>query len=194
MRNLFRKCVSVVSGKRLFLVILNWLFFGVMLVAPFLAQSEYARLYERPMGVFSVERDNLPLMFLNIFFSNIILSGFVVLTLSGFVFFVLPVGFIFWRAWLWGVLLNELLTWQFLAAFPTLILEGEGYVLAALAGVNLGLSWLKPEWAYKEEGLSRVEAVKRALKDCVYIYVLVAIFLFVASVVEIATIFLAASS
>jgi len=91
---------------------------------------------------------------------------------------------------LWGVLLNGLLTSQFLAAFPTLILEGEGYVLAALAGVNLGLSLLKPEWAYKGEGLSRLEAVKRALKDCAYTYVLVAIFLFVAAVVETVTIFL----
>jgi len=76
---------------------------------------------------------------------------------------------------------------------PTLVIEGEGHTLAALAGINLGLSWLKPKWAYKGEGLSRSEAVRRALKDCMYTYVLVAILLFVAAVVEAATIFLIAA-
>jgi len=77
-------------------VILNWLFFGVMLVAAFLAQSEYAWLYEPPMNIFSVEKSDLPLMVMNIFFSNIVLSAFVMVTLSGFVFFILPVVFLFW--------------------------------------------------------------------------------------------------
>ena len=78
----------------------------------------------------------------------------------------------------------------FLAALPTLALEGEGYVLAALAGVNLGLAWLKPKWAYRGEDLSRSEAVNKALKECARIYVFVAVFLFVAAVVETITLIL----
>ncbi|MGQ9459968.1 MAG: stage II sporulation protein M [Candidatus Bathyarchaeaceae archaeon] len=111
-----------------------------------------------------------PWLVLDIFFFNLVLSGFVLVTLSGLAFFVLPLVFLFVRAFLWGVLLNGLSTSMFLAAFPTLILEGEGYVLAALAGINLGMSWFKPKRVYGEEELSRIESVKMALKDCLRIY------------------------
>lgn len=61
-------------------------------------------------------------------------------------------------------------------------------VLAALAGFNLGLSWLKPKWAYRGEAeLSRSEAIKQAFRDCGGIYVVVALFLLVAAIVEIIT-------
>ena len=105
-------------------------------------------------------------------------------TLTRLVFFILPVGFLLFRALLWGVLINSLPTPLFLASFATLILEGEGYVLAGLAGANLGLSWLKPEWIIKRGELSRSEAVKQTFKDCLHIYVLVALFLLVGAVVE----------
>jgi len=164
-----------------------------MLVASFLAQAGFVWLSNGPTHIIETG-DDLPLIILNIFFSNIVLSAFVMVTLTGFVFFGLSAVFLLMRAWMWGVLLNGLSTSEFLFVLPTLVLEGEGYVLAALAGVNLGLSWLKPQWAYKEEGLSRQEAVKRALKDCAHMYILVAAFLFVAAVVEAITIFLVMTS
>jgi uncharacterized membrane protein SpoIIM required for sporulation len=75
---------------------------------------------------------------------------------------------------------------MFLAALPTLILEGEAYVLAALAGVNIGLSWLTPNWVYKQEkeSLSRSEALRRAFRQSAYVYVFVVILLLAAAIVE----------
>jgi len=88
------------------------------------------------------------------------------------------------------MLLNRLSTPVFLSALPTLILEGEGYVLASLIGIVLGMSWLKPRWAYRGEELSRSEAVKRAFGDCARVYAWVAILLLAGAVVETATLFL----
>lgn len=186
-----RVCVSVVSRRVLLLIVLNWLFFGAMVVGGFLGQSEYVAVYEWPLGeeIFHKEIGNVPFMILSIFLFNLILSGFAWVTLPGLGFFVLPVVLLLVRARLWGVLLNGLPAPWFFVALPTLILEGEGYVLAGVAGVDLGLSWLKPEWVYWREELSRWESVKRALKDCAHIYVLVVVLLFVAAVVETATIY-----
>ena len=191
MWSFIRVCVSVVSRRVLLLIVLNWLFFGAMVVGGFLGQGEYVAVYEWPLGeeIFHKEMGNLTFMIVSIFLFNLILSGFIWVTLSGFGFFVFPVVLLLVRAALWGVLLNGLPAPWFFVAFPTLILEGEGYVLAGVAGVDLGLSWLKPEWMYGREELSRLESVKRALKDCARIYVLVVVLLFVAAVVETATIY-----
>lgn len=193
MWSFLRNCLNVISQRILFLMVLNWLFFGGMFVGALLGQYGLVNSFEWWLvgdEVFQGGLEVSPWLVLGIFFSNLVLSGFVLVTLSGLAFFVLPLVFLSVRGFLWGVLLNGLSTPMFLAAFPTLILEGEGYVLAALAGVNLGVSWFKPKWAYRGEGLSRRESVKMALKDCLHIYVLVAIFLFVAAVVESLTIIL----
>jgi len=75
----------------------------------------------------------------------------------------------------------------FLAAVPTLMFEGAAYVLASVAGIVLGLSWLKPRWVCAEEGLGRLEALKKAFRECLWLYVWVALLLAVAAVVEVAT-------
>jgi hypothetical protein len=139
------------------------------------------------VGVFP-ETGSLPSMIVNIFFFSLIVSAFCVVTLPGLVFFAFPAVILALRVALWGATINQLPTPQFLAAFPTLILEGEGYVVASMAGIILGLSWLKPELAYKGEGLSRLKALKKALKECVYMYVLVTMILLVAAIVESITI------
>lgn len=185
-----RSCFSVV-WRGWFLAVLNWLFFGFILVGSLLGQVGVVEAPAWPFGeVFPVEVSNALLMVGVIFVFNLFLSGFVLVTLTGFVFFGSSLFFLCFRALLWGVLLGGLSTSMFLAALPTLALEGEGYVLAALAGVNLGLSWLKPEWVYRGEALSRSEAVEKALKDCVRIYVFVAVFLVAAAVVETITLIL----
>jgi len=193
MWSFFRNCLNVVSQRILLLMVLNWLFFGVMFVGALLGQYGFMSSFGwLPVKdeVFQQGLEVSPWLVLDIFFFNLVLSGFVLVTLSGLVFFVLSLVFLSVRAFLWGVLLNGLSTSMFLAAFPTLILEGECYVLAALAGVNLGLSWFRPKWAYGGGELSRRESVKMALKDCLRVYVLVAIFLFVAAVVESVTLIL----
>lgn len=189
MLGFLRSCFSVVLRGGWFWVALNWLFFGFIVAGSLLVQAVGVGVYAWPLGeVFPLDKSNVLLMVGFIFAFNLVLSGFVLVTLTGFAFFGLSLFFLCFRAFLWGVLLSAFSTPMFLAALPTLALEGEGYVLAALAGVNFGLSWLKPKWAYRGEDLSRFEAAKKALKDCVRIYVLVVIFLFVASIVETMTI------
>jgi len=182
----------LISRRSLLFVALNWLFFGVMFAGNLWSYGGYGRFYEWPLGESFVDTETrgLPLMIMDIFLFNLVVSGFVLVTLSGLLFFALPFVFLLFRAFLWGVLLGGLPTSLFLAALPTLILEGEGYVLASLAGINLGLSWLRPEWAYEGEELSRLESVKKALRDCVRIYVFVVVPLFVAAVVEALTVIL----
>ena len=124
------------------------------------------------------------LLFGFIFVFNLVLSGFAFVTLTGLVFFVLSPVLLCVRGLLWGVLFAVSPSSRFLVMLPTIILEGEGYVFAGLAGVILGLSWLKPAWAYGGESLSRSQALKKALKDCVYIYVLVVSLLLAAALVE----------
>jgi len=186
-----KSCLSVVWRRGWVLVVLNWLFFGFIVFGGLLGQFGVVEVYYWPFGeIFPVEVGNAFLTVGFIFISNLILSSFVLVTLTGLAFFGLPLFFISFRAFLWGMLLNGLSTPLFLAALPIVLLEGEGYVLAALAGVNLGLSWLKPSWAYRCEDLPRLEAFKRALKDCARIYVLVAAVLLVAAVVETLTLVL----
>ncbi len=186
MRDFWRSLFSLVWRKSWVLVLLNWLFFGAMVVGALLGQTGIVEVYEWPVGeeVFTAEVSDALLMVASIFLFNLVLSGFLLVTLTGLVFFGLPLAFLLYRALLWGALLNGLPTPSLFVVLPTLILEGEGYVLAALAGVNLGLAWLKPEWAYRAVDLSRLEAVKKAMKDCARIYVLVASFLLAAAVVE----------
>lgn len=168
------------------MIVLNWLFFGGVLVGAFLAQYDYEGVGVLPTesDVSFISRDNWALLLFGIFLWNLAVSGFGLITLSGLILFVLPVAFLFFRALLWGALLSTLSTAGLLIAFPTLILKGEGYVLCGVAGVSLGLSWISPKRAYGEHGLSRLDSLKRAFGDCVGIYVLVVLFLFVAAVVE----------
>lgn len=186
MRGLLITSTSIVQKKISLLVVLNWLFFGGIVVGTLLEQAGYLKVYRFPFieDFSATELSNMAFMVLSIFVFNLVLSGFLLSTLTGLVFFILPVGFLLFRALLWGALVNSLPTPLFLASFATLILEGEGYVLAGLAGVNLGLSWLKPELAIKGGKLSRSEAVKQTFKDCLRIYVLVALFLLAGAVVE----------
>ncbi len=151
------------------------------LFGPMLYESALVEVPEVLVGV------DWPIMLAVIFLFNLALSGFLVVTLPGLVFFPLSAATLVYRAFLWGLLLSHLPTPLFLAVLPTLILEGEAYVFAGVAGVVLGLSWLKPGWAY-EKGVSRSEAFKRALRECGRLYLVVAIVLLVAAIVETATI------
>jgi hypothetical protein len=127
-------------------------------------------------------------VFLFIFLFSLFVSGLLLTTLTGLVFFILPVVILVLRATLWGAILNQLPTPLFLASLPTLVLEGEGYVVASVAGIGLGLAWLKPGWMYEGEGFSRLEAFKAALREALYLYVWVGMFLLVSALVEAMTI------
>ena len=196
LRDFFRSRVSVLSRRIRLFTVVNFMFFCCIVFGAFLGQAGYLPLYGwTGLGThFSVEVGDLLVLMVAIFLFNLVLSGFIFVTLSGLAFFAVPVGVLGVRATLWGVLLNPLSTPHFLAVFPTLILEGEGYVLASVAGIDFGLSWLKPAWVYGGEGLSRVEALKKASKECLRVYVLVATLLLVAAITETATIVLLGES
>jgi hypothetical protein len=139
-----------------------------------------------PFPKFSADGD-VPVLIFNIFINNIVLSAFVFVTLPGFAFFPLSSFVLVYRAYIWGCSLAYLPTYLLLMALPTLILEGLGYCFAALAGTIVGLSWLKPKWAYGDEPLERTEAIKKAFKECLGIYTFVSFFLFFAAIIEAAT-------
>jgi len=184
-------CLETVSNRRVVFVVMNALYFCFIFVVAFLSYYFYfLPPYEGgPVDVpdFLVGVD-WSVMVVGIFLFNLTLSGFLFVTLPGLVFFPLSAAVLLFRGFLWGVLLSQLPTAYFLAALPTVVLEGEGYVLASVAGITLGLSWIKPNWVYGGEGLSRFGALKKALRECGRSYVIVAIVLFVAAVVEIITI------
>jgi len=185
-----KSCVEVLSRRGKLFAAMNILYFCSIFIAvlsaqflfqPMLYETAFVEVPEVLVGV------DWPLMLVGIFLFNLALSGFLVVTLPGLVFFPLSAVTLAYRASLWGLLLSQLPSPLFLAVLPTLILEGEAYVFACVSGVVLGLSWIKPEWAY-EKGLSRSEALKRALGECGRLYIVVAIVLLVAAIVETATI------
>jgi hypothetical protein len=134
---------------------------------------------------------SLLIMVVGIFVWNLVLSGFVVVTLPGVALFPLSVAALAFRAVLWGFIVSWLPSWLVLAALPTIVLEGEAYVIAAVAGIIIGASWIKPSWAFgREKQISRWEAFRLALGEGLRLYFWVLVLLFVAAIVETATILL----
>jgi hypothetical protein len=124
--------------------------------------------------------------FLNIFLHNFALAVLIA-TLPGIVFFPLSIGSLIYTGISNGIAAYPLTGWQFVVTLPTLVLEGEGLVVAALAGTVLGVSWLAPSWLFTEEQLSKTDTFKRTCKNCLKICLLaVAIFL-IAAIVETTT-------
>lgn len=191
LRGFLKTCFAVVWARSAFFVVFNVVFFGAVFVSALAASLMSTPPVKGETGVFqSFFGGNLVLTFLVVFISNLALSAFLIVTLPGLAFFVLSAFLLAYRGVLWGFLLAFTSSYQFLAALPTVVLEGEAYVVAALAGFVLGLSWLKPGWAFKGEGLSRGEALVGGFRECFRLYVLVVFILFVAAVVETVTLFM----
>jgi len=187
-----KSCVSIVLRRGNLLAVFNLLYFSSIFVAAWVAGF----LFAPPVYVggspeiFGTFPFGDPVIaFFVIFLSNLVLSAFVVVTLPGLGFFALSAVTMAVRSVLWGLLIYPLPVWGFLAALPTLILEGEAYVFAAIAGTTLGVSWFKPSWLYREEGrLSRVDALKKAFSEFKRMYFLVILLLFAGAIVETLTI------
>jgi hypothetical protein len=186
----FSSYLDVLSVRGKLLALMNLAFFGCVfgvvlalefLLPPTLYSDTQQSLFDVPFA------GNFVLMLLSIFFSNLILSSLIVVTLPGFVFFPLSTVFLVYRAVIWGLLLHYERTWFFLVALPTIVLESQAYALASVAGTVVGASWLMPKRVYRQEVFTRVEAFQKALRECLAIYVFVVIFLFVAAVVETVT-------
>jgi hypothetical protein len=185
-----RPWVEVFSRRSAVFAVLNAAFFGSIFVSALVVQLLV------PPSPYEGESDWIhvfllglewPLMMLVVFLFNLVFSGFALLTLSGFVFFPLPAVVLVMRGALWGFMLTGMPTWLFLLALPTMVLEGEGYVAASVAGTVLGLSWVKPGWVY-EEGSPRGVALRKAFNEAVRLYLLVATLFLVAAIIEVVTI------
>jgi len=176
------------------LVLFNILFFGCTTVTLIVASLIF-----QPPPLYTGYSPNVPgfllgsgwlIMVLGIFAFNLVLSSFLYVTLPGLLLFPLSAIFLVYRGFLWGLLLYVLPVSVFLLALPTIVLEGEAYVFAAVAGTLLGVSWTRALRVYRVEGLSRLEALKIALKECSRIYVFVVILLLAAAIAETAIILL----
>jgi len=186
----FPSCLNVLLKRSIIFVMLNILFFDCIFVGVLLSNflhmsqpfgSEFEILV-RLHGLDWVQ------MILVIFLFNFVVSGIVTLTLSGLVCFFLSAIFLGLRGVLWGVMLSQPSNAPFLFLSLVIILEGEGYVLASTPGIILGLSWLKPKWLYKDEHLSRINALKIASREALHLVFLSALFLFSAAIVKTLTI------
>jgi len=178
--------VDFVSSRWRLLSALNAVFFSVALGVGLSAGLVFPPpvyygepVYVLPQFLYS----NIVLMFLFIFSFNLVVAAFGVVTLPGFLFFPLSAVLLTLRAVLWGLLLGPLPSGLFLDVLPTLVLEGEAYVLAAAVGMTIGYSWLR-----RSADVSRYERFKGAFKRGMSAYVLVILFLVAAAAVESATI------
>lgn len=187
---LFSRVFEVVSARGKLLAFMNAAFFFCVFVVFFVSEFLLPSLpYEGLNPPFpEIINAGFPLMLLEIFAFNLGLSAFVFVTLPGFAFFPFSTGFLLYRASIWGVLLHYQPTWLFLIAMPTLVFEGEAYVFAAVAGTVVGGSWLKPKWFTNRSDVKRVESLTKSLKECLAMYLLVAIFLLVAATIEAITV------
>lgn len=82
-----RVALTVVWRRSWLFVMLNWLFFGFIVVGALLVQVGVVQVYAWPFGVvLPVEVVNPLLLVCLIFVFNLVLSGFFVVTLTGFAF------------------------------------------------------------------------------------------------------------
>lgn len=115
---------------------------------------------------------------------NLVLGTMLYITLPGAILFPLAPLAAFFRAIMWGIFFAPTEPLALLVALPTILAEGLGYVLAVVPSLRLGLSWLLPRSAFKQEQLSRRVAFRRGLSELGRAYLIVIIVLLVAAVIE----------
>jgi len=170
------------------IALLNLLFFGCVFVSALVGQFLFGAkfYYELPLEQ-ELPYEDLTVIAWDIFVCKLFISAFFVITLPGIIFFPLSVGFLLYRGVLWGFSLYSFPKSAFFLILPALVIEGEAYVLAALAGWVLGFSWVKPPYFF-DKRLSRWMSFEKAFMESVRIYVLVFLFLLVGASVEALTI------
>lgn len=127
---------------------------------------------------------------LGIFVFNLVFGGFLATSLSGILFFPLPIGFLAYHAFGLGLILWSLPSSMFWPTMLAFFLEGEAYVFGALGGVSVGMSWTMTNWIYGREHFSRTIAVRKSLRELAYSYLVAIILLLVAATIESLTFFL----
>jgi len=192
--------LAILRRERTKLVLVNVLFFGgvvlgglIGIMNPSVQETMIAYIAEQaktsPLfseGLKAYLRKDVLMAFVFTLLVNLTLGAFVSVTLPGLL--VAPsLGILGYRALQLGIVYSPTTLRLFqvmLYALPVLLIEGEGYVLASLVGINLGLAWLKPNWLYRE-ATSRKQAFIRALKESWKVYTWIAIVLLVSAIVEV---------
>jgi len=189
----FRSSVRVVFSARMgILAFLNVLFFVSALLTIFLERLLFPPVFYGSWSPwpFGLLPNNFLLVFIVIFLFNLTFASFLTVTLPGILFFPLSGVALMYKAVLWGLLLYPVSGNMLLATLPTLFLEGEAYVLSAGAGTVAGASWLIHKRLYRGEMLSRREAFKRGMNECLRLYLLIGLLLLIAAFVETTTLML----
>lgn len=120
------------------------------------------------------------------FVVNLILASLIQVTLLGLIMLApITAGL---RAILWGIMFAPIgfPTTKLIIALPTIILEGESYILALVTGILLGTSWIKPNLLYQNK--TRKAALKQAIKETLHIYIFIIILLAIAALTEVYTV------
>lgn len=122
------------------------------------------------------------------FIINLLMGTLLVLTLPSLLFPPLGAVMAAYRAGLWGLMLSPVEPSLRLAMIPhslTLLLEGQGYILAAFAGLVAFKGLIKPE-RYNET--KRLLGYKEGWKEAAPLYALVVSVLAVAAIYEAASV------
>ena len=177
-------------------VVLNAMFYGLVTVSMAYVyifpdiqrellgtvRTEFMELF--PSVVEAYTSGNFPLAVALTFSINLILGSFVYITVLSLVipFGGVVMGFI--RAVGWGLLLaptSPEFAWVMIPHSLTLILEGQGYILAMFAAYIQWKGVVQPKSIGKEK---RLEAYLTGIKETIHIYVLVALVLAVSAIYE----------
>ncbi len=197
MKGLFRKAIALVRLHRRAYLVLNICYYamvGIAMIAvashpevqEMLTQSVLEGFSQGTMAQVAAAYANgavLQAMLLT-FLVNFFLGSFVVLMLPSMLIPFAGVGMGAIRAVLWGLLLAPTTPELRVAMIPhmgTLILEGQGYILAILAAFVLGRAFVSPS----SVGATRwLQGYGIGLKQALTLYILVAAVLAVSAVYE----------
>jgi hypothetical protein len=195
-KNTLRSSLTLVGEHRRAYLLLNLAYYGLivaaMVYAAFHPSMQRSLLDEvgRALGTGPMETlagaysgGHLLLAIVLTFAVNLVVGSFLYITLPSLIvpFSGLLVGA--FRALLWGLMFSPtaVMGAGFLLLLPTMILEGQAYVLIMLAAWVQGMAFLWPNSVgAKTHRMGYWEGVKRSAR----VYVLLAIVLLVAAVVE----------
>ena len=175
------------------LVSLNLFFFGCLLIAVVFAGYELqtpVALDWHPSILGDLSGTGWIGMVFGIFVFNLIIGGFLAATLSGILFFPLPIGFLAYHAFSLGLTLWALPSSVFWPTMVAFFIEGEAYVFGALGGVLVGMSWTMANWIYNREQISRTAAIRKSMRELAYFYLVAVVLLLGAATIEALTFFL----
>lgn len=122
------------------------------------------------------------------FVINLVLGTVLWITIPGLILFVLAPLTAFYRAMAWGIIFAPTQPSLVILVLPTLLSEGLGYVLAVVPSMRLGMSWLLPKLAFKQEALSRGQAFRKAFYEMGHAYLIVIIALLAAAIIEVGSV------